>query len=65
MTTPLEPGDFYMEDGKMVLTERYHLRRGLCCGSGCRHCPYQHERVAPAVRKTLTPPWPFYQGEEK
>ncbi len=37
----LEEGvDFYMEDGLMVLTERFLRKRGYCCGSGCRHCPY-------------------------
>jgi hypothetical protein len=24
----------------MVLTPRYHLRRGYCCDRGSRHCPY-------------------------
>lgn len=37
---PLEPGDFYMEGSTVVFTEQYHLKRGYCCGSGCRHCPY-------------------------
>ena len=37
---PLEPGDFYYEGDTMVFTAQYHLRRGSCCGSGCRHCPY-------------------------
>jgi hypothetical protein len=37
----LEPGDYYMSsDGFMVFTEQYHLKRGYCCKSGCRHCPY-------------------------
>jgi hypothetical protein len=36
----LQPGDFYMEGAAMVFTEQYHLRRGYCCNSGCRHCPY-------------------------
>ncbi|MFO0554945.1 MAG: DUF5522 domain-containing protein [Polyangiaceae bacterium] len=41
MTAPLIEGeDYYVEDGKYVFTERYHLKRGSCCGSGCRHCPY-------------------------
>lgn len=36
-----ENGEFYLlDDGRRVFTERYHLRRGYCCGSGCRHCPY-------------------------
>jgi hypothetical protein len=25
----------------MVFTEAYHLRRGYCCHSDCRHCPYR------------------------
>jgi len=34
------PGDFYFEQGLMVFTGGYHLRRGFCCGNNCRHCPY-------------------------
>ena len=26
--------------GFVVMTELAHLRRGRCCGSACRHCPY-------------------------
>lgn len=26
--------------GYMVLTKLAHERRGTCCGSGCRHCPF-------------------------
>jgi Family of unknown function (DUF5522) len=26
--------------GLFVLTAAYLLERGECCGSGCRHCPY-------------------------
>ncbi len=37
---PLEPGDYYMDGPNLVFTEQYHLKRGYCCGSGCRHCPY-------------------------
>ena len=37
----LLPTDFYYnEDGRMVMTEEYHKRRGYCCGNGCKHCPY-------------------------
>ena len=35
-----EGEDFYFENGLMVFTEKYHLKRGYCCQSGCRHCPY-------------------------
>jgi len=43
------PTDFYWEQGKMIMTERYHARRGSCCGNKCRHCPY-----APAAIKGNT-----------
>jgi|688.fasta_scaffold806675_2 hypothetical protein len=33
-----EGKDYYLENGAIVLTERYHKKRGTCCGSGCRHC---------------------------
>ncbi len=36
----IEGEDYEWEDGLMVFTRAYHLRRGYCCGSGCRHCPY-------------------------
>jgi len=26
--------------GLFVITAAEHLRRGKCCASGCRHCPY-------------------------
>jgi len=37
--------DYYMENGFLVFTESYHIKRGYCCGSSCRHCPYEHENV--------------------
>jgi hypothetical protein len=42
--TPPQP-DFYLEDGRVVFTAAYHARRGMCCGSGCRHCPYDPPHV--------------------
>ncbi|MFN8352990.1 MAG: DUF5522 domain-containing protein [Spirosomataceae bacterium] len=37
----LEEEDYYFEgQGLMVFTEKYHIKRGYCCKSGCRHCPY-------------------------
>jgi hypothetical protein len=36
----VENEDYYLDRGLMVLTARYHLRRGYCCDQGCRHCPY-------------------------
>ena len=37
---PLAAEDYYIENGLLVFTESFHLKRGFCCGSGCRHCPY-------------------------
>lgn len=37
--------DYYMEDGRRVFTAHFHLKRGHCCGNGCRHCPYKHINV--------------------
>ena len=45
----VEGEDFYREGAAVVFTARYHLRRGRCCGSGCRHCPYGAERRAAAA----------------
>tara|TARA_Y100000114_G_scaffold48319_1_gene43997 strand:- start:3052 stop:3204 length:153 start_codon:yes stop_codon:yes gene_type:complete len=37
-----EGQDFYFdkETGYKIFTERFLKKRGYCCGSGCRHCPY-------------------------
>lgn len=40
-TSALHPDEFYFEGPYMVFTEAYHLRRGYCCNSDCRHCPYR------------------------
>jgi hypothetical protein len=37
----IEGIDYYMEKGFWVFTAWYHLKRGYCCESGCRHCPYK------------------------
>ena len=40
--SPLAEGeDYYLEGAAIVFTAAYHLRRGYCCGSECRHCPYK------------------------
>ncbi|MBW4026288.1 DUF5522 domain-containing protein [Acidipila rosea] len=36
-----EGEDYYMDGPYLVFTEAYHLKRGYCCGSGCRHCPWR------------------------
>lgn len=39
--TELAPEDFYFDGPYLVFTEAYHRKRGYCCNSGCRHCPYR------------------------
>jgi hypothetical protein len=41
MNQLIEGKDYYCENGLIVFTREFHLKRGACCGSGCRHCPYQ------------------------
>lgn len=46
--------DFYYDDnGYMVFTESYHLKKGYCCGHGCRHCPYNYESVPEPKRSII------------
>lgn len=39
----VEGEDYYFENGLMVLTARFLLKRGYCCNNGCRNCPYPKE----------------------
>jgi hypothetical protein len=32
--------DYYLESGLLVFTAEFLRKRGYCCESGCRHCPY-------------------------
>jgi len=50
----IEGEDFYYnEQGYTVLTEKYHLERGYCCGNGCKHCPFNYEKVSEPRRTEL------------
>ena len=37
----IEGIDYYLENGNYVFKAWFHLKRGFCCGNGCRHCPYK------------------------
>jgi hypothetical protein len=52
---PLVEGEdfYYNEQGLMVLTEKYHLERGTCCGNGCNHCPFDYKNVPQPRRSEL------------
>jgi len=36
----VEGEDYYFEDGLLVMTALYHIKRGSCCGSRCKWCPF-------------------------
>ena len=46
---------YYNQNGYVVLTEKYHLDKGFCCGNGCRHCPFHFENVPEPKRSELLP----------
>ena len=47
----LKPEDFYYSpEGYIVFTEKYHLKRGYCCKSGCKHCPYGYDKRTDTVK---------------
>jgi hypothetical protein len=42
----IEGEDFYYNEmGYIVLTAKYHLEKGECCGNGCLNCPYDYKNV--------------------
>ena len=44
----IENIDYYIENGKWVFTDKYHLERGFCCKPNqekkCSHCPYKSNK---------------------
>lgn len=49
-----EDGDCYCnEQGYVIFTSKYLLKRGECCGNGCKHCPYNYINVAEPLRSKL------------
>lgn len=49
--------------GYLVFTESAHKKRGKCCGSGCRHCPYNHENVRDKA-SCIQQPALMYEGDK-
>jgi len=44
--------DYYMSpEGYIIFTEKYHLKRGFCCKSGCKHCPYGYDKKTDLIKK--------------
>jgi hypothetical protein len=49
----LDTEDYYLSDeGYIVFTEKYHLKRGYCCKSGCKHCPYGYDKKTNTIKRT-------------
>lgn len=42
--------------GYHVFTQLASMDRGVCCGNGCRHCAFGHEKVPKDKRTRLAPP---------
>ncbi len=42
---------YYTPEGYKCFTEKYHLDRGYCCRSGCRHCPYGFDKKTGNIKK--------------
>lgn len=41
-----EEVDYYFnENGLMVFTAAYHLKRGYCCKNKCKHCPWSYGKI--------------------
>ncbi|MCT4580411.1 MAG: DUF5522 domain-containing protein [Flavobacteriales bacterium] len=48
----LNPDEYYLSpEGYIVFTEAYHLKRGYCCKSGCKHCPYGYDTKTDTFKK--------------
>jgi hypothetical protein len=48
----IEGEDFYYTpEGYKCFTEKYHLKRGYCCKSDCRHCPYGFDKKTGDLKK--------------
>jgi len=37
--------DYFLENDRIVFTREFLLKRGYCCNSRCRNCPYTEKKV--------------------
>ncbi len=49
----IEGVHYYLEGELYVFTGIHLLKRGYCCGSKCRHCPYPKEVQVEAIGRRL------------
>lgn len=45
--------NYYYENGMVVFTEAFLLKRGFCCHNGCRHCPYPKNNENENTKRTI------------
>ena len=44
--------DYYLShEGYIIFTEKYHFKRGYCCKSGCKHCPFGYDKKTGELKK--------------
>lgn len=44
-TDKFDKEDYYFsEEGYLIFTEAYHLKRGYCCHNNCKHCPFRDKK---------------------
>ena len=46
----VEDDFYYSTDGYIIFTEKYHLKRGYCCKSNCKHCPFGYDIKTGKIR---------------
>jgi len=49
LQTFVEGVHYYFDEGRLVMTAKYLLDRGYCCGNGCLNCPFEAEAEAVAA----------------
>jgi len=35
---------YFANEGYIIFTKEYHLKRGYCCNNSCKHCPYKENK---------------------
>jgi len=51
----VEGVDYYLDAGRFVFTAAYHRKRGYCCNSKCRHCPYREVALGARIEIAALP----------
>jgi hypothetical protein len=47
----LEDDEYYKtEEGYIIFTAKYLLKRGYCCKNGCKHCPYGFDKKTGQIK---------------